>query len=98
MADQEIGALTTAIAIVSGANPIIAAAVGIIGGIFGGYWSNKRRTKSQDEKLLDAAKEILKQQAEQKREKAERQLQRDLNKTREVGDSEVTTNIEGEET
>ena len=49
--DSESSALTTAIAIVSGANPIIAGAIGIIGGIFGGWFRGTKKEKDLQEQI-----------------------------------------------
>ena len=49
--DSESSALTTAIAIVSGANPIIAGAIGIIGGVLGGFFRGNKKEKDLQEQI-----------------------------------------------
>ena len=62
--NEELGTFGTAVAILSGANPIIAGAVGIVAGILSGWFGRGKKTKKETAKAKEEIKQILRDQLE----------------------------------
>lgn len=62
--DQEMSVFGSAVAVISGANPIIAGAIGVTVGIVSGWFGRGKKTKKETKAAKEEIRQILQDQLE----------------------------------